>query len=193
MLRRTFLATLPLAAAGSSGLMKGAPLESRDAAQAEGASSRAAEVSGSGRRQVRSAGCACGRPPGGRKFCVAVSGAGMLGRGGHGASAGHPGGNRDAQEGWVGGRCGRGSERRARLGRAHQLGPRRRLLCAALGPEGRRGDGPGRVGPFAQVADPGDGAGAVEEWSDPAARRDCSLDARELSTLGGRCTSATES
>ena len=160
MRRRTFIQTLPLAAAASAVSMQSQAAGLGQSGVSFEHNRRASQISTRRRGALHPAGRSRGRPAFGRELCHALAGAGALGRGGHGASAGHADRHRDAEARRLRRGRGGGGQCRAGICGAGELRPGRRLLCVCVGPEGRQADGHGQLRQIAQSAHAGNGAGA---------------------------------
>ncbi len=194
MRRRTFIQTLPLAAAGAAATMPDKANAQAQGVHATTIAGRFAEVSSGGRGAIRSArrsSPAIG--PSGASFATRSPALGLNGA----AGTAHPLATQTAiamlkRGGSRSGRGGRG-ERRAGICGAGQLRPGRRLLRVRLGSEGRQACGHGQLRPVAQGADARDSALARREWQHSRRWARSRFQRRARSTAGGRCTSATAS
>ena len=101
-----------------------------------------------------------GDRPSGASFATRSPALGLFGRRGHGASAGHADGHRDAEARRLRGGRGGGGQCRAGICGTGELRAGRRLLRVRLGSEGWQARRHGQLRPIAQSAHAGDGAGA---------------------------------
>ncbi len=132
MRRRSFIAALPIAAAGSP---PGRPFAGCFRSERTRGASCApiAEISGGGRRAFRAARCACGRPTLRCELCLEVCGHGMFRCGRNRSSDCHPDGHRDAQTRRFRGRCRRCGQRLPGIPGADECGSRGRLFLPWYG------------------------------------------------------------
>ena len=152
MRRRTFMQTLPLAAAGSAVSVQGKATGQGQSRAAESTAADLPKFQPAGAETFHSARCSRGGSARRRQLCLAIGCAGFERSGRHRTSAGDADCHRDAQARRLCCGCGRGRQRRARIRRTGQLRLGRRLFCVRLGSEGRQARRHGQLGPVAQIA-----------------------------------------